>query len=101
MIETSDERVAYLLRVLRKYADSRLGPQLSDAFAEIGKGEEAGLVAFEEGSDERIIESVCAGVHGILAALVTDLYVELGTARLEARRALEDIDPDDFGRGRP
>jgi hypothetical protein len=86
-----------LMRVLRRYADSPIAEKLSEEFAALAKEGIAGLVAFEEGSHERIVESVLAGVHQKLALLVLDLNIELGTARLEARRQLDDIDPSDFG----
>jgi hypothetical protein len=94
---TSEAMTQHLLRVLRKYADSRLGPQLAAAFKELGEGEAAGLPAFEVGSDERIVESVLAGAHGILASLVDALFLELGREWMEAERWLDDATPDDFG----
>jgi hypothetical protein len=94
---TSGAMTAHLLRVLRRYSDSRLGPQLAAAFKELGEGEAAGLPAFPEGSDERIVESVLAGAHGILASLVDALFLEIGREWVGARDWLEDVDPGDFG----
>lgn len=86
-----------LMRVLRRYADSPHGEKLGEKFAAWAEQGRAGLVAFEEGSEERHLEAVLVAIHQKLALLVMDLRIELGAERLEARRWLEDIDPTDFG----
>jgi hypothetical protein len=90
--------VDHLLRILRRYADTPVGPKLTAALADLAETGTAGLVAFEPGSDERIVESVLAGIHQRLALIVADLRIEIGTVRLEARDWLENLSPDDFGR---
>jgi hypothetical protein len=93
----STAQVEALLRVLRRYADSGVGQKLAATFADLGEGEAAGLVAFEEGSNERIVESVLAAVHQKLALIVLDLQLEIGSTRLDAAKWAEDLSPDDFG----
>jgi hypothetical protein len=94
---TSAETLAGLMRLLRKYADSAIGERLSKEFADMAEQGRAGLVAFEPGSEERHVEAVMIAVHQKLSLLLLDLWLELGTARLEGRGWLDDATPDDFG----
>ena len=93
----ADETLAGLLRTLRLYADSPIGAKLSDQLAAWAEQGRAGLVAMEPGSQERLLEAVLISVHMKLSILVLDMRLEIGEARLEARRFLEDLDPGDFG----
>lgn len=97
MTPTPGVEVDKLLRILRRYADSRVGPMLTAALAELAESGTGGLVAYEPGSDERIVESVLVGIHQQLALIVADLHLEIGTTRLDAREWLDDLSPDDFG----
>lgn len=93
----AEETLAGLLRTLRLYADSPIGQKLSDDLAAMAECGRAGLVAYEPGSHERHAQAVLAHIHLKLSILVLDMQLEIGTTRLEARKWLEDLDPDDFG----
>lgn len=93
---SATEHVEHLLRILRRYADSSIGPLLVKELRELSECGRAGLVALEVGSDERIADSVLAAVHMKLAEIVDELYLEIGTARVDARKWLEGVDPSDF-----
>jgi hypothetical protein len=90
-------QVDALLRILRRYADSSLGRRLSDAFNELAEGGREGLPAFEAGSEERHVEAVLVAVHQKLSLIVLDLALEIGSARLDAAKWVDDIAPEDFG----
>ncbi len=93
----SRAQVEALLRVLRRYADGPLAPVLSHEIEELAVGGRQGLPAFEEGSTQRQIAAVLVAIHEQLAALVLDLQLEIGAARLDASRWAEDVTPDQFG----
>jgi hypothetical protein len=93
----SEETLAGLMRVLRRYADSALCEKLSKDFADMAEQGRAGLVAFEPGSHERHAEAVMIMINQNLSLLLLELRLEIGTARLDARDWLDDATPDDFG----
>ncbi len=95
--DSAAEVEAHLLRILRRYSGGGFARKLATALNELAEGEKAGLVAFDEGSDERQVEAVLAMLHSRLADLVLHFGIEIGTAVIEAREWLDDADPGDFG----
>lgn len=93
----AEDQLASLMRTLRRYSDTSLGRKLAVDLYEFADQAKAGMTAMEKGSDERQVEMILVVVFRRLADLILNLGIEIGTARIEAREWLDDIDPDDFG----
>lgn len=85
-----------LLRVLRRYALSDVGPAITKELLELAEDGRNSMTVMEVGSLERRTAAVCCHIFKTLAELLVGLAEDQGRAILDARVTLEDIDPDDF-----